>query len=911
MRWWLVWLAGLGRYGSVPINDAWRAGWDDAPCMFWRRVLREQSRPPLPRPRFEALAAVLLAMAESLVHQWLPGGVMRGHEYQCASVQGGAGTSFSVNLNSGKWADFASGEKGGDLIGLYMACFAVQSMTHAAVQIARELGLEDVAGVQPVRNGDVAPKREPRPAPPPAAPKVDREGWKTMMPVPAHAPAATFKHPHHKIEDIAHTATYQMGGQLLGYVVRFTTSDGGKETLPYTWCISERDGSCAWKWKTWDEPRPLYVPAGTMPSLRTVVLVEGEKKADALHELLEAAHPGIYLVASWVGGCNGWKKALWDWLAGCTVLLWPDCDAKLEKLTPAEKKGLDDAACIVLQQAKPLLVPAKQPGMAAMLGIGALLVAEHGCTVQLLPIPEPGAVDDGWDCGDAINSDGWDAARVLAFFGQAQALPANDAAVGDGAGGGNPPPPKNRERLAEADGKDDAFTEHLEFLCETLKCKVHELGVNRKLLIAALRKAPHLKDCLGLNELTGAPSTRVAWPWRAEPGPLKDNDDLQLGDWLCAKYKLKAASRAALAEAIETVADQRRFHPVCDWLKASVHDGKPRLGKWLIYVLGIDPAGISSQRRQYLELVGKFLLMGLVARVMDPGCKFDYSPVFEGLTGVGKSTLVRELVGKDFFSDTHFDIGNGKDGMEQLEGLWAYELSEMTAFRRADNEQVKQFFSSMVDRFRGAYGKFVQKHPRQCVIVCTTNKRQYLYDLTGNRRFWPVWIEQRIRIEWLKKWREQLFAEAYAAYSAGEAYAPTPEQEEEFFVPEQKLRLVETAVQSRLYELLTREGASSMEGATTNQLNQLTTFVTLDRLVTALGADAAKSSSLLETQIRGWLEAHDWTYRREPTGQRRRGYWQPKTWPPLIEDDPIEAQIISEDRQALATTDGGGDDVPF
>lgn len=303
--------------------------------------------------------------------------------------------------------------------------------------------------------------------------------------------------------------------------------------------------------------------------------------------------------------------------------------------------------------------------------------------------------------------------------------------------------------------------------------------------------------------------------------------------------------------------------------------------------------------------------MGLVARVMDPGCKFDYSPVFEGLTGVGKSTLVRELVGKDFFSDTHFDIGNGKDGMEQLEGLWAYELSEMTAFRRADNEQVKQFFSSMVDRFRGAYGKFVQKHPRQCVIICTTNKRQYLYDLTGNRRFWPVWIEQRIKIEWLRKWREQLFAEAFAAYTAGEAYAPTPEQENELFVPEQNLRLVETAVQSRLYELLTREGAGSMEGATTNQLNQLTNFVTLDRLVTALGADAAKSSSLLETQIRGWLDAHGWTYARETSGQRRRGYFQPKVWPPIIEDDVMDLKDETERRQALATTDGGDDDAPF
>src|SRR5207237_4884990 len=139
----------------------------------------------------------------------------------------------------------------------------------------------------------------------------------------------------------------------------------------------------------------------------------------------------------------------------------------------------------------------------------------------------------------------------------------------------------------------------------------------------------------------------------------------------------------------------------------------------LMYVLDIDPSTLPEQRRRYFELVGKFILMGLVARVMKPGVKFDYSPVFEGKGGIGKSTFVETLVGKEYFSDTHFDIGGGKEGMEQLEGLWAYELSELTAFKRADSEQIKQFFSSTVDRFRGAYGKYVQAQRRQCVILCT------------------------------------------------------------------------------------------------------------------------------------------------------------------------------------------------
>lgn len=887
-------------------------------------------RTPFPPINFKALASALLDRIDNLVPMWLPGGVVRNHEYFVHSVFRHEKTpSLSVRMsgeNIGCWRDHGGDEHGGDLIGLYAAIHNMP-IGKAAVELARENGFEDVAGIVSGRDDPASAPRPVRPAPPPPAPaQRPSEGWQTVAPVPDVAPAPTFKHQYRSDSEIEHNAAYSIDGALHGYVVRFRKSDGGKETLPYTWCTSAKDGCSKWHWRQFDEPRPLYIPGGVSPLcaagpdgiMPTVILVEGEKKAGILQALLESYSPGIYLVVSWPGGCKAWKKADWTWLNGCTVLIWPDCDGKREPLSKKERDScLDDAARDIAQAMKPLLPTQKQPGMSAMLGIGAMLRNDHACSVMMLPIPEPLEVEDGWDCADAINSDGWDGARVQAFFGQAQPLPCvtdPDAAgarsgktaghSGKGGGGSELPPAD----ATGAGGEGDEFSDHLAFICDKLKCELHEIGVNRKLLITALRKAPGLKDCLGFNELTGAPGTRVAWPWRALPGTLKETDDLGLGDYICSTYKLKAASRASLSEAIETVADQNRFHPIHDWLNEQEHDGKPRIDKWLIYVLGMDPETMAVKHQRYLEMVGRYLLIGLVARVMDPGCKFDYSPVFEGLPGVGKSTFVKTLVGAEFFSDTHFDIGNGKDGFEQLEGLWGYELSELTALRKADSEQVKQFFSSTVDRFRGAYGKYVQAHPRQCVIFCSTNKRQYLYDLTGNRRFWPIWIDQQIKLDWLRKYRGQLFAEALKLYRAGERYAPSREDEELYFEPEQKKRLVETAVQSRLYELLTRDGAPSGEGKLSNDLNQNVTFITLDRLVSALGADAAKSSSLLESQIRGWLDAHGWTYGRESTGQRRRGYKQPIAWPPKIEDDEGDAPRTPPH---AGGNDEGDDDEPF
>lgn len=893
-------------------------------------------KPKYPPPKYQALNAVLLGRIEQLVTEWLPGGKKEGKEYKCGSLSGGKGDSCSVNVSGqeglGCWSDFATGEKGGDLISLYAAIHGL-GMTMAAVTLAREEGLEDVAGVTHAHGDAPVLPKPPRPEPPKPAPSKTEEKWEVMAPVPDFAPAFKFHHSHYDQSSIEHVAEYRIDAALYGYIVRVMRSQGGKLPLPFTWCKSDRDGSMKWLNKTFAEPRPLYFPSKKSPveyagglgqPLPTVVLVEGEKKAGILQDLLDAYAPGIYLVASWPGGCNGWKKANWAWLAGCTVLLWPDCDAHREKLTPKERAACpDDLARAVLEQAKSLLPVAKQPGMAAMLGIGAVLRDTHVCSVQLLPIPQPLEVPAGWDCADAILSDGWDGARVLAFFGRAQPLPpaSSDetnsghpgkpvAPSGGGEGGDFGAPPANAAGQGGSD--DDAFVDHLMFMVDSLKLKgVHDLGVNRKLVIAALRKAPALRDCLGFNELTGVPSTRVPLPWRKSAGPLEDMDDLALGDWISTEYHLKAASRAALSEAMDTVADSRRFHPVRDWLNGLEHDGKPRLEKWLIHVLGLDPndtKALPPKLKRYLELVGKYMLLGLVARVMKPGCKFDYSPVLEGPGGIGKSTFVKVLVGEEFFSDTHFDIGQGKDGMEQFCGVWAYELSELTALRRADSEQVKQFFSSQKDRFRGAYGRYVQDHPRQLVIFCSTNKKQYLYDTTGNRRFWPFWIKQAINLVWLRKWREQLFAEAMVLYQAGAQIFPSLEEEELYFVPEQEKRLVETSVQSRLYELLTREGGGSKEGAATLELNQLTAFVTIDKLVIALGTDPGKASTMLEGQIRGWLEAQGWDYGRESTGARRRGFKRPDVWPPQIKDD-ADADASTPGNAAGATE--SDDDEPF
>lgn len=894
------------------------------PCASWSCVTERERLPPI---RFRELAEALLARAEQLVPAWLPGGTKRGHEYACGSVDGGEGTSCSVNLVTGAWADFATGEQGGDLVSLYAAAHGLD-MGKAALQVARDEGLEDVAGV--ARSS--THQRVERAAPPPAAPKPrEDEGWATVRPVPAGAPEATFKHHHRKPEDIEHMAVYRCGDELHGYVVRFRTSDGGKDTLPRTWCVSARDGAAKWHWRQFDEPRPLYLPGGLLPAGRTVVLVEGEVKAEVLQELLDSGSPDLYVVASWPGGCKAWKKSDWSWLAGSTVLLWPDCDAKREPLTPAERKGTPDkAAQAVLQEAKPLLPAHKQPGMAAMLGIGAHLRDEHGCRVDLLQIPEPGGAPDGWDCKDAIKTDGWDHDRVLAWFGWAQPLPqsaaggapAEPSAGVDGGGGKKIDPPAD----AGDDGLSGGGGRGPDWLTPFWNRKKHYWMVSRELVIAALESDINLTGMVAVNKLTNNIDLRRPLPGSHIPaGPMTGATDLLLGRYLSLTYGLPTISRAALSEAIETVAHQSEFHPVQEYLQGlsdgKVWDGTPRLDKWLAWVIGeIEPktgaALLPPKVHEYLCMVGRFFLLGMVNRVMEPGCKFDYCMVLEGKGGLMKSTLFKVLASKAWFSDTHFDVGRGKDGQEQVQGLWVYEIAELAAFSKSDINLIKAFISAEVDRYRPSYGRVVEAYPRQCVLGATTNEKHWLRDRTGNRRMWPVPVRNRIKIEWLQKYRDQLLAEAFAAYLDGARFYPTPEEEERLFVPMQDKRLVESTIMSALLEVLTRPTMPAGIGAIVNCETQ---FVTIKQLNEALHVDAGKSTAALDGQIRSWLDSEGWEYgKKQINGVRAHGYIRPKDWPRELPEDEAAAPAQAEPAPAPAPLSAAAafleqeaDDAPF
>lgn len=215
-----------------------------------------------------------------------------------------------------------------------------------------------------------------------------------------------------------------------------------------------------------------------------------------------------------------------------------------------------------------------------------------------------------------------------------------------------------------------------------------------------------------------------------------------------------------LNEALDGVAYGRRFNPVRDYLDRLRWDGALRLGKLFghYFNCGVDP---------YTRGVSIAFMVGAVARIRRPGCKFDTMPVLKGPQGWNKSTALRVLFGDEHFSDTNLGPLTNKDASMKLRGKWCHEFSEIESLRKHEINTLKAFISSQVDRQRDPYARRAADVARCTVFAGTVNEGGYLADATGGRRFWPLDLQAPIDVAALEADRDQLWAEAAALEADG------------------------------------------------------------------------------------------------------------------------------------------------
>ena len=320
---------------------------------------------------------------------------------------------------------------------------------------------------------------------------------------------------------------------------------------------------------------------------------------------------------------------------------------------------------------------------------------------------------------------------------------------------------EEKQRAAREDFRDpDDWKKELRYMARSQKL---ENSVWNLMLI--LENDPDFAN-FAFNAFVGRVQITGKVPWeRATHSPFwRDADTAQLKALIDIRYE--AFSNRNYDVAFSKIVEDRSFNPLKEELiSLPAWDGVTRLENLYIDFLG-------AKDTAYVKAATRKSFVAAVARIFEPGRKFDSVVVLVGPQGCGKSTLFAKLGGAYYSDSLTLTDMKDKSGAEKLQGYWIMELGELAGMKKADLEAVKAFVSRTDDIYRPSYGHVVESHPRQCVIVGTTNSETgFLRDITGNRRFWPITVSgESKRKSWdiTKEEVQQLWAEAKHLYEAGE-----------------------------------------------------------------------------------------------------------------------------------------------
>jgi len=376
--------------------------------------------------------------------------------------------------------------------------------------------------------------------------------------------------------------------------------------------------------------------------------------------------------------------------------------------------------------------------------------------------------------------------------------------------------------------------------------------------------------------------------------PFEDSDAITIQTDISILFPFfQKVGKDMVYDAIVLVSKENRYDSALSFIQGLVWDQEKRLETWLTHTYGVADD-------IYHNAVGANWMKGLVKRLVQPGCKFDYVLVLEGEQGAKKSTslhILGAIPGLSLHVETTMST-DSKDFFMQMQGKAIIEFSEGETLNRTEVKKMKAIITTQSDKYRAPYERVSKDYPRRCVFAMTTNQEEYLKDETGNRRWLPVRVlKDEADIAWLEANRDQLFAEAYARVMAGETVYEFPKEET---IAQQEARRISDPNEDRIIEWYWDEHfMTDSARATGISVQQV--------FVGALGGMSSSMKKYEEMQITDVLKrVLKLTRVRRSYGGSQRWVWIPddslvigNMAAPMvpageIEDDPFSAESLNE-----------------
>lgn len=245
--------------------------------------------------------------------------------------------------------------------------------------------------------------------------------------------------------------------------------------------------------------------------------------------------------------------------------------------------------------------------------------------------------------------------------------------------------------------------------------------------------------------------------------------EAQLSDY-CVIHKM--APRYVMKHML-LVGDENKFNPVRDWIESKEWDGVSRVDQFYETIK-------STNEKVKRILLQRWMVSACAALYEPDGISAGGMLVLFGKQYLGKTNWFKNLVPqemKSYIADGMSVDPHDRDSFMPCLENWLVELGEIDAtFKKSDLAALKAFINRQLDTTRLSYAAKNSRFHRRTIFFGSVDKKSYLSDPSGNRRFWTIECKEINHTHGLDM--QQVWAEFAQLYHAGEPWLLTKDEHE-------------------------------------------------------------------------------------------------------------------------------------
>lgn len=239
--------------------------------------------------------------------------------------------------------------------------------------------------------------------------------------------------------------------------------------------------------------------------------------------------------------------------------------------------------------------------------------------------------------------------------------------------------------------------------------------------------------------------------------------------YICDKFReeYKYCNKAQIEQSLMLIASNNPYNPILDDIRKCARQGVDGdyIGEISHRIMNI-PANDDLSH----VLIFKWFLqaVALLQNSISKPFGAEGMLVLKGSQGIGKSLFCgAAAIDSKYYRSIGFNpYMDETDVLSKANGIFIGEFSELEkSLKLSTLDFFKAFITSSKDSYRPKYGRTICDYIRRSSYIATCNTDSFLFDKTGNRRFWVVPCVERFNVDRLARCvngEDDVFTMAYA-----------------------------------------------------------------------------------------------------------------------------------------------------